>query len=97
MYEIERTVKRGANTPQTKYRKRVKGHELEILRILDSQGFPPDERFRMIHSPIPLVPVASGDVAAIPVAESGTSSVLPHMEYRTPIHSSLSILKHVNV
>ena len=77
--EIERTLRRGTNTPNTKYNKeKVEEHKLEIqgiLGILDSRVSPLDGNLGAIRSITPVSLVASGSTAAPSAAESGMSSV----------------------
>ena len=78
MCEIERTLRRGANTPHTGYNKeRVEEHKREIqevLGVLSSQRSPLDENLSVVESATAVVSAASG-TATTSVAKSGTSSI----------------------
>jgi len=78
MSEIERTLRRGANTPHTKYNKdKTEGHKLEIQEILDTLNAPSsslNKNFSVGECDPHSTPVDSHhDTATTPVSDSGTS------------------------
>ena len=79
MCEIERTLRRGANTPHTGYNKeRVEEHKREIqevLGVLNSQRSPLHENLSAVEGTTAVVSVVSG-TATPSVAKSGASSTL---------------------
>ena len=74
--EIERTLRRGANTSHVGYDKeRVEEHKREVqevLGVLNSQRSPLNENLSMVESATAVVSVASG-TATTSVAKSGMS------------------------
>jgi len=82
--ELERTLRRGANSPQTKYNKeKVEGYKLEIQQILQALHAPRNEN-SVAESVIPVAQGHSDSIATTPAAESGMS--LPHPFVNLPLN-----------
>ena len=78
--EIERTLRRGASTPHTKYDKeKVKDHKLEIQRILTTLTTPNLALDRNLSMDTRAPPDDPPDAAATSISESGTSSAPPSL------------------